>query len=120
LFLKGLKPEVTKEELVEQFKKYGEIVSCAVKDFTYQSKPSKFGFVAFKSIGEAEEAKSKAVDVEEIKKFFQDKPFINVFQSKEQRTKFLTMQWRSKSMQPFMGAPFPGPMGPMGPIPFGN
>lgn len=70
MFLKGLKPEVTREELIEQFKKYGEIVSCAVKDFIYQSKPSKFGFVAFKTIVEAEEAKSKSVDVEDIKKLF--------------------------------------------------
>jgi RNA recognition motif-containing protein len=35
LFLKGLKPEVTKEDLIEQFKKYGDLVSTAVKEFTY-------------------------------------------------------------------------------------
>jgi len=65
-----LKPEVLKEQLEEQFKQFGELVSVAVKDFTFNAKPVKYGFVAFKTIPEAAKAKDEAEKVVEIQALF--------------------------------------------------
>jgi len=62
----------------------------------------KFGFVAFKTVKEAETAKNEASKSDTVKQLFvTEQIFINIFQPKEQRNKFLQIQHRSRSMMPF-------------------
>jgi len=59
----------------------------------------KYGFVAYKVIKDAETAKNEANKSEVVKGLFENNtPFINIFQPKEQRSKFLQLQHRSRSL----------------------
>jgi len=100
LFLKNLKAETTKDLLKDAFSRFGEVVSCEAKEWNNVANPTKklkYGFVAFKGVEEAAQARNDAPEDVEIKKLFADeKPYINVFQPRDQRSKFLQTQWRSK------------------------
>jgi len=97
-----LKPEATSEALKDNFTNYGEVVSVAVKDWESQTNTRKlrYAFVAFKTPEEANKARNEAPGSEEIRKLFVDeKPYINIFQPKEQRNKFLQTQFRTRHQQ---------------------
>jgi polyadenylate-binding protein len=99
LFLKNLRPETTKELLKDLFAAFGEVVSCDSKEWNspLNTKKLRYGFVAFKSAEEASQAKIAAEDNLEIKKLFtDDKPYINIFQPREMRSKFLQTQFRTR------------------------
>lgn len=50
----GLSTEITDEDIKKEFSKFGEIVSCWV-----DKKTNTYGFVEFKTIEEADRAKTK-------------------------------------------------------------
>jgi len=103
LYMKNLKPTTTKEALKELFLQYGEVVSCDVKrwDNPSNTKNAHYGFVAFKTPDEATKAMNSAHENEDVKKLFiDDRPIINIFQNREQRSKFLSIQHRQRFTMP--------------------
>jgi len=99
LFLKNLKPEITKELVKDLFTNWGTVVSVDVKDNTRApetAKKTRYGFVAFSNIEDAAKAKAEAPDNQLVKDLYIDgKPYINIFQPKEERAKFLRTQFRN-------------------------
>jgi polyadenylate-binding protein len=108
LFLKNLKPETTKDSVKEAFATWGTVVSVDVKDNTRApetAKKTKYGFVAFSNIEDATKARAEAPDNQLVKDLYlEGKPYINIFQPKEERAKFLKTQFRNQHyMQPNPG-----------------
>jgi len=102
LFFKNLKAETTKEALKDLFALYGEVVSCDSKEWKspLNTRNARYGFVAYKTIEEANTARNAAPEVADIKKLFVDeKPYINIFQNRDQRSKFLHTQFRTRHQQ---------------------
>jgi len=108
LYIKNLKEDTTRDQVKDLFSQYGEIISCDVKrwDHPNNTKKVQYGFVAFKTPDEAAKAMNASHESEQVKKLFvEERPIVNIFQNKDQRSKFLQTQHRARYTAPNF-APF--------------
>lgn len=114
LYIKSLKEEVTEEQLLEVFKKWGTVTSICLKSAKNQiSKDLKFGFVNYQSREEATMAYTEAKKDEQLKELIDPSHFPNVdfiyyAQPKAVRRQYLQMKQKNKqamqmNMMGYMG-----------------
>ena len=93
MFMKNLKPEVSEAQIRELFQIFGEITNCGFKEKEYQGKTFKMFFANYKYPEDAIKAQSQSAQMEEIRKlFYDDKPYVGLWLSKEQRERFKQTQ----------------------------
>jgi polyadenylate-binding protein len=103
LFIKNLKPEVTKEQVKQAFSEFGEVGNTAV--FTKEFKPDDsvkgYGFVSFKVAQDALKAQTDGPKSDDIKNLFIDgqEVYINFWQPKSQRDQFKASKRRPNDFQ---------------------
>ena len=110
LFLKNLKPEVTKENIRQAFSEFGEVDSTAVRTKVIKPDDTRaYGFVSFKVAQDALRAQTEGPKSDEVKKLFIDGQdvYISYWQSKAQRDQFKA----SKRRHPFDQRMFSIPRG---------
>jgi len=94
LYLKNLKAETSEAKLAELFSEYGQVASVGVKEWKAPTGlSSKFGFVDFKSQSDCYNALTNASKNKEIAKLFvNSEPYIGLYQTREQRNKYLQIK----------------------------
>jgi polyadenylate-binding protein len=104
LYIKNLKPEATEEKLLELFSEYGQVNSVKVKEWKEPAGGvSKFGFVDFKEPADCDNALSNAGKNKEVLKIFRNQePYIGLYQTREQRNKYLQTKNMFNPMMPLM------------------
>jgi polyadenylate-binding protein len=111
LFLKNLKPDVTKENVKQAFSEFGEVGNTAVAAKSFRPDDVRaHGFVSFKVAQDALRAQTDGPKSDDVKKLFLDgqEVYISFWQSKTQREQF-----KASKRRPFDQQRMPG-FGQMG------
>jgi len=120
LFIRNLKPDVTKEQLKQAFTQFGEIGSVEVKQKTIKADDVRsYGFISFKVPQDALKAQTDGTKTEDIKNLFIEgqEAYVSFWQPKSVRDQFKASKMRRPfdqlRMQGFGAMPRGGPFGPM-------
>lgn len=114
LYIKSLKVDVTEEQLMTVFNKWGKVTSVCIKSAKNAiSKDLKFGFVNYSTAEEATKAYAESKKDEDLKELIDPSHFPNIdfvyyAQSKSVRRQYLQMKQKNKqamqmNMMGFMG-----------------
>jgi len=120
LYVRNLKPEVTKEMLKQAFTAFGEVGSAEVKQTTIKNESRSYGFISFKVPQDAAKAQADGGKSDEIKNLFIDgqEVYISFWQPKTVRDQFKASKMRRPFDHSRMSTGF-NPM-PRGGNPFGQ
>jgi polyadenylate-binding protein len=100
--LKNLKLEITNDQLKSVFQQFGNVTSCAVREWTSKTgkKKAAYGFVAYATPGDATNAMNDALANQDVKNLFLpgETIYIQRHQSKDKRHQFLVSERRKRQM----------------------